>query len=295
MRARGDRRTRGEEGRGSCGPLRAGGRVLSSAPWPSRSSEEAAALARLYDLDLAEDPGDLDLYLALATRTGGPILELAVGTGRLAVPLAAAGYDVTGVDHDPQMLARARLRAGDAGTGTVPRLRLETGDIRDVRLADAGNYRLAILALNSLLLIGNRADQERVIETMAIHLGPGGLAAIDVWLPGADDLARYDGRIVLEHVRQDPEAGRLVTKAASAIHDAATGTVRLTQIYEEAAPGTPADRWLRQDLLRLVAADELVAFAERAGLVVETLAGDYDLEPFGPGADRAVLVARAPG
>ena len=52
----------------------------------------AEALARLYDVDLLEDPGDLDLYLALAARTGGPILELGVGTGRIAVPLAAAGY-----------------------------------------------------------------------------------------------------------------------------------------------------------------------------------------------------------
>ena len=68
----------------------------------------AEALARFYDLDLTADPGDLDLYLALAGRTGGPILELAVGSGRLAVPLAEAGYDVTGVDLDPAMLARAR-------------------------------------------------------------------------------------------------------------------------------------------------------------------------------------------
>jgi SAM-dependent methyltransferase len=64
----------------------------------------AAALARLYDLDLVDDPGDADLYLALAARAGGPVLELAVGTGRLAIPLAEAGYEVTGVDLDPAML-----------------------------------------------------------------------------------------------------------------------------------------------------------------------------------------------
>ncbi|HSS36552.1 MAG TPA: class I SAM-dependent methyltransferase, partial [Patescibacteria group bacterium] len=52
------------------------------------------ALARLYDVDLLEDPGDLDLYRALAARVDGPILELAVGSGRLAVPLAAAGWPV---------------------------------------------------------------------------------------------------------------------------------------------------------------------------------------------------------
>ena len=61
---------------------------------------EADAFARLYDVDLVEDPGDLDLYLALATRADGPVLELAAGTGRLAVPLARAGHEVTAVDID---------------------------------------------------------------------------------------------------------------------------------------------------------------------------------------------------
>ena len=80
----------------------------------------AAALARLYDLDLSEDPGDLDLYLALAARTGGPILELAVGSGRLAVPLADDGHEVTGVDTDPAMLARARAAASVRRHGGPP-------------------------------------------------------------------------------------------------------------------------------------------------------------------------------
>ena len=68
---------------------------------PGRDPTTAAALARLYDLDLLEDPGDVDLYLALAARTGGPILEIAAGSGRLALPLARAGYEVTLVDIDP--------------------------------------------------------------------------------------------------------------------------------------------------------------------------------------------------
>ena len=103
VRARGDQRARRAK-------RQAGGRVR----WEGverridRPSRRPRALARLYDLDLSEDPGDLDLYLALAERTGGPILELAAGTGRLAVPLAAAGHQVTGVDLDPAMLARAR-------------------------------------------------------------------------------------------------------------------------------------------------------------------------------------------
>ena len=252
---------------------------------------EAAALARLYDLDLVEDPGDLDLYLAFAQRTGGPILELAVGSGRLAVPLAAAGHDVTGIDLDPAMLVRARARAVAAGEAAAGRLTLVGGDARDIRLPDVGRYQLAFLALNSLLIMGDRVAQEAVVRTLADHLTTGGLAVVDVWLPDADDLARYDGRVILEYPRRDPESGHFVTKVGSALHDSATGTFQLTTIYEEGDPGQPAVRWIRQDRMRLVSPDDLRSFAEAAGLEVESVAGGYDLEPLAPGADRAILVA----
>jgi hypothetical protein len=92
-------------------------------------------------------------------------------------------------------------------------------------------------------------------------------------------------------VRRDPEHGTLVTKSGSAIHDAASGTVTLTAIFDEAEQGTEPRRWIRQDRLRLVSADELAAFAEDAGLGVEMVAGGYDLAPIGPGSERAVLIA----
>jgi SAM-dependent methyltransferase len=255
---------------------------------------ERDALARLYDLDLVEDPGDLDLYRALAARTGGPILELAVGTGRLAVPLAESGLDVTGVDLDPAMLDRARVRAAAAGRKAERRLRLIEGDARDVRLPEAGRFALAFIALNSLMLLSDVASQRAVVRTLAGHLEPGGLVVVDVWIPDATDLGRYDGRTVLEYARRDPETGRLVTKVGSALHDAATATVVLSTIYEEGDPGEPAVRWFRRDRLRLVSADDLRAYAEGAGLEVESIAGSYELDPIGPGDDRAILVAVRP-
>jgi SAM-dependent methyltransferase len=261
---------------------------------PAPTPAEAVALARLYDLDLAQDPGDLDLYVALAGRTGGPILELATGTGRLAVPLAEQGYLVTGVDLDPAMLARAQARVTATKAGAVGSPRFVIGDARSVRLPDAGRYQLTFLALNSLFIMGNRSDQQAVVGTLAAHLAPGGLAVIDVWIPDADDLARYDGRIMLEYPRLDPATGSHVVKVGSAVHDAATATVRLTTIYEEGEPGQPVVRWVRRDDMRLVGVDELRTFAESAGLVVESIAGGYDLEPHGPGAERAILIAVRP-
>jgi SAM-dependent methyltransferase len=255
--------------------------------------ETAAALARLYDLDLVDDPGDLDLYLALADRAGGPILELAVGSGRLAVPLAQAGHQVTGVDLDPAMLDRARIRAAAAAdTRSVePNIELIEHDLLDLRLPSAGTFGLAFIALNSLLVLPTRAAQRSAFRTMADHLAAGGLAVVDIWIPDADDLARFDGRISLEWPRLDPETGSIVTKAASAQHDATSATITLTTIFDEGRQGEPTRRWVRRDRLRLVSADELRWFAEDAGFEVELVAGDYELGPMGPGSERAILIA----
>jgi len=254
----------------------------------------AEALARLYDVDLVEDPGDLDLYLALAARAGGAVLELAAGTGRLAVPLAEAGHEVTAVDIDPAMLARLRRRAAAAGDAVAGRLTVVEGDLLDLRLDGARPFALAFIALNSLFLLASRDAQRQAFRSMAGHLAPGGLAVADVWLPDADDLARFDGRMILEYDRADPETGRRVTKVAAAQHDASTGIVNLTTIYEEGRQGETAVRWVRRDALRLASSGELEDFATDAGLEVETIAGDYDLGPLGSGGDRAIIVARRP-
>lgn len=199
-------------------------------PEPEAAGTAETALARYYDLDLQDDPGDLDLYLALAARTAGPIIELAVGTGRLAVPLAAAGFDVVGVDRDEQMLERARRRWAEASPRSSGSLELVAADLTEVQLC--ARFGLAILALNSLLLLGSAARQQAALRALARHLRPDGLAAVDVWLPGPDDLALYDGRVILEWTRTDPDSGELVAKLGSAAHDAATATVDLQAWFD---------------------------------------------------------------
>jgi SAM-dependent methyltransferase len=256
----------------------------------------AAALARYYDLDLRDDPGDVTLYQALADRTGGPVLELGVGSGRIAVPLALDGHAVTGVDNEPAMLARAdaawrERRSGTAGTNASGTLRLVEGDLTSVRLNE--RFGLAILALNTLMLLDDGEQQVAALRTLAAHLRPDGLAVVDVWLPGPEDLSLYDGRLLLEWVRGDPETGEQVAKLASARYDSATATVTLTQLFDSWGPGRgPVERIARTDQLRLVAASELVRMAAEAGLAVEALAGDHQMAAFGPGEERAILLGR---
>lgn len=258
-----------------------------------------AAIARLYDLDLSEDPGDVDLYRALARRTGGPIIELAAGSGRLALPLAEDGHQIVGVDIDRAMLERARARIAAAGAVTAARLRFFEGDLLEAHRTDAvtsgGPYALAMLGLNSILLLPTVREQRGALVAMAGLLEPGGLAVVDAWQPSPADLVAFDGRISLEWLRTDPDTGQEVTKQLAAWYDHLRRVVTLTTIFEAGAPGEPTVRRTRHDALRLISADELVAFATDAGLEIEQLAGDYGLGPLDAGSDRVVLIARKPG
>ncbi|HEX3266226.1 MAG TPA: class I SAM-dependent methyltransferase [Candidatus Limnocylindrales bacterium] len=264
---------------------------------PPANDPTPAAIARLYDLDLSEFDGDIDLYLALAQRTGGPILELAVGTGRIAAPLAEAGYRVVGLDLDPAMLARARSRIDRAGL--TDRIDLVEGDMTAAAAIPAvvrgGPYRLAILALQSILILTTPDGQRSVVEQMARLVAPGGLVVVDTWLPTPADLVGFDGRLSFEWLRTDPDTGHQVTKTMAAWYDHVRRLVTLTTFFDEGDPGAAPVRWLREDPLRLIGVDELVGFARDAGLDIDRLAGDHDLEPLEPGSDRVVLVARKPG
>lgn len=256
----------------------------------------ADAIARLYDLDLSVDPGDVDLYRALARRTGGPILELAVGSGRIALPLAEDGHHVVGIDIDRAMLDRARRRIAGAPRGVGARVELVEGDMTDAAehpgVRAAGPFQLAILALNSIIILPTAERQRAALAAMARALAPDGLAVVDVWLPVPADLTAFDGRLSLDWVRTDPDSGLEVTKTSAAWFDPTSRRVTLTTIFEEGRPGGPTVRWIRNDALRLVTADELMGYAADAGLEVEQLAGDHDLGPLAAGADRVVLVAR---
>jgi hypothetical protein len=104
------------------------------------------------------------------------------------------------------------------------------------------------------------------------------------------DPARPDGQL------EDGSArpfGERVAKVTTARHDAATATVELRTWFDTwPSDGGPLERISRLDRLRLVGADELAGWLRAAGLEVESLGGDWDMRPFGPGADRLVAIAR---
>ena len=148
-----------------------------------------------------------------------------------------------------------------------------------------------IVALNSLLLLDGRAAQQRLFARIAELLTPDGRAVIDVWLPAPDDLAVYDGRLVLDWVRDDGHGGH-VAKQTSATYASATRVAQVTSLFDEWRDGEGATRTMRRDTISFVSADELERYAADAGLEMETIAGDYEMGHFATDSDRVVMVCR---
>jgi len=252
----------------------------------------ARTLARFYDLDVLDVSYDAELYLELAHQAGGSVLELAVGSGRLAIPLALAGHRVVGVDHDPAMLERAHA-AWRRARGAIEPDRLGLIEADFVSFSSEERFSLSFIAVNTFMLMPNDRDRLCLLATMREHLLPGGTAAVEVSTPSEEELAGYDGQLRPEWQRSDPETGDLVRKSISARHDPQRDTVSLIQVFEWAPRhGGQSSRVVKRDMLHLVSARRLASLARRAGFGSVSVWGDHLSTPHGPGSQRAILVAR---
>jgi SAM-dependent methyltransferase len=148
------------------------------------------AIATLYDPWSRSVTEDVDFYVAEARKAGGPVVELGVGTGRIAVPIAQAGVPVIGVDDSEGMLAICRRRAEEAGVADL--LDLRVGDLRRPPVTE--RVRLVTCPFRALLHLDS--DQERLQALEAVYgmLVPGGGFVFDVFSPSSEDVEETHGR-----------------------------------------------------------------------------------------------------
>lgn len=139
-------------------------------------------IASFYDLDprpIVKD--DLSFYLERARRAGGDILELACGTGRVAIPLARAGFRVTGVDLSPHMLARFREKLQRESEDTRSRVELREADMTDVELGRT--FALVIIPFRSFQLLTEEDRARRCLRNVRRHLRADGTFVVNVFNP----------------------------------------------------------------------------------------------------------------
>jgi len=247
---------------------------------PVASPDPWALVAPLYDLDFEDFDDDVTMYRELALRQRGGVLELACGTGRVAVELARAGLDVAGVDVSGGMLAIARERALGL------RLDLSEGDMRAVRLGR--QFASVLIPLGSLQHLDSAADVVEALSTVAAHLEGDGIAIVDVEAPQPEDFTSGPRPLVAHWTR--PWRDGLVTKLV-AIEGIPSECRRLVTFHYDIQPAEGSLRRVSHEFnLRTITAGELELAGRIAGLEMTALYGDYELNPLGEGDLRQVAV-----
>ncbi len=248
--------------------------------------------APYYDLEFGSFEDDLPLYRALAAQCGDPLLELGCGTGRALLPLAADGYQVTGVDLSPAMLALARGAVAEQGLGG--QVTLVEGDIRSLVGVPAAHFGLAFSAINSFLHLETQEDQLATLVAVARCLRPGGRFVADLFPPHPDILIEYDGRLIHAATFRDDQTGERIDKFTSSMLDQAEQRLDTTFFYDRQRHDGTVARTAASFVFRYVGRYEFALLLARAGFVDVTFYGSYGCDPFTGASERMIAVATRP-
>jgi SAM-dependent methyltransferase len=194
---------------------------------------------------------------------GGPVLELGIGSGRLALPLAQQGVTVHGIDASEAMLDRLRAKPGGEA------LTLTHGDMADLELADPPPFAVVFVAFNTFFNLGTAAAQRRCLEGVARLLAPDGWFVLEAFVPADASEAPEGGAVTPRRITTD-EVVLTVSQ-----HDATAQTITGQHIHV-----TEAGIRLRPWHLRYAAPAELDAMAEAVGLQLGWRDAGWDGCPF---------------
>ena len=226
-------------------------------------------IARLYDPWSRSVIEDVGFYVDEALAAGGTVVELCVGTGRIAIPIAAAGIRVIGIDTSQGMLDVAAEQAEAAGVSTLVDLRF--GDMRDPPVD--GTFPLVICPFRSMLHMESDEDRRAVLRAIRKLLGNDGRFVFDVFTPSAEDIAETNGTWlerepgIFERADWDEEGRRLILRVRG---DGRESEMSLA--------------WL--------SVREWVELLMDEGLVVEALYGWFDRSPWAGGEDSVWVCRR---
>lgn len=241
--------------------------------------------ADFYDGIYAGRTEDIPFYIEEIEKAGRSVLELGCGTGRVAIPMAKAGLDVTGLDASPTMLRKLRENRERAGTLRGP-LRLIQGNMR--KFALERKFDAVIIPARSFQMLLTPRAQRECLRAAHANLSPNGVLIFDLVSPTA-----YLGLVPGEEQDlKDPNTGRTFTVWS---HDATADDSQIYQttvaIQEHLANGTKREPVFRTLDLHYSHPQQVRAVLKFAGFDEETLYGDFHRSPYEPESTEMVWVA----
>jgi SAM-dependent methyltransferase len=234
---------------------------------------------------------DVALYVGEAVRSGGSVLELGCGTGRILLPIARAGCAVTGLDASAEMLARCEQKLAAEPEEVRARVVLHHGDVRDFDLG--ARFGLVIAPFRIVQHLVSSDDQLAFLGCVARHLAPGGRLVFDAFNPKFSALVAADGT---EH-EDTPELalpdGRRLRRSARVLRVRWVDQVSEVEIiyYLSPGPGEPFGRHVQAFEMRWYLPAELTHLLARAGFRVTAIHGDLEGGPLTDASPELIVFA----
>ncbi|MDE2838837.1 MAG: methyltransferase domain-containing protein [Chloroflexota bacterium] len=247
--------------------------------------------ADIYDAVYADLTHDVDFYVELARESGGPVLELGCGTGRISLAIAREGIAVTGIDISPRMVAVAQDKA--ARRGVAERCVFQSGDMATLQLAE--RYPLVIMPFRSFQSMLTTEEQRQALARVRERLAHGGLVALDTFNPDVNSLVGDHASLAyhLKDVERE-DGGTLVVWGQNG-WDPVTQVNEVRLIIEEVSDEGVVERRLMRDFeQRYTFRYEMEHLLELCGFDLEAVYGDFDGGPVTEETEDLVWVARVP-
>lgn len=241
-----------------------------------------------YDLLYSSEQADVAFYIEMARQTGGPVCELACGTGRIVLPLAREGFEVTGIDISQAMLDRLQAKLEREPRKVQSRVALKCADMRDYRFSSP--FKLVFCAFNSFQHLVTTDDQLACLASVREYLADDGRLVLNVFAP---DHSRLKGRVeTVTHTAKDLETGRglLVTNVTE--QDLVGQTLSATQFVDRVAEDGSVRRMSATFTLTWIHHREMRLLLRHAGFEVTQVYGGYDRRPYDYVSGIQVFVAR---
>jgi SAM-dependent methyltransferase len=252
-------------------------------------SEAHYADGRYYDQAYRRRRNDVRFYTNLAVESGGPVLELGAGTGRVALAIAKAGIDVVGVEPMGPMLEQARQRMDRLPRAARERIELRQGDLMRLRLRR--KFPLVIAPFNVWMHLYTREEIERGFATVRHHLAPGGRFAFDVLLPDPVSLSRDPAKQYRGGEVPHPRGGVRYRYSEYFSYDPVAQIETVVMDFEH--PDGKDQSFCTPLTQRQFFPAELEALLHYNGFVVESHSGDFEGKPITAATESQVVTARA--
>jgi ubiquinone/menaquinone biosynthesis C-methylase UbiE len=255
-------------------------------------SEMYDQIAQYYDLTHADLTDDIAMILSLAQEADGPVLELGCGSGRLLLPLARAGYSVTGLDNSQAMLARAREKLAMEPAEILERVTLIEADMTNFTLpGEHGRFQLAIIPYNTFLHLDS-TEKTAALKRIRRVLAKDGRLFIDLINPFIIANSPNDHSLILENSFTDPESGSVILQLASHQLDNQKQHLIITWVYDASPPdGGPVQRTVAAAGYHYLFPHQLELLLQETGFRLANLVGDYDKSPFNEECERLLMTA----